>query len=85
MCMSKSSRIQIPVDEEEAQVFKAAARRARLPLATWARRLLRDQARQQLSQPARSPLAALEDVLSLEAPIAGIDTMIEQSYDDRYR
>jgi hypothetical protein len=40
--MSMTKRLQIPVSEQEIFQFQAAAHRAGLPLAQWARRQLRE-------------------------------------------
>lgn len=74
-----TKRIQIPIEDAELDLLKAAAQRAGQPLAAWARALLRERASEQLGGPRMSPAAALEALFALEAPVADIDTMIEES------
>lgn len=84
MCMSMNKRLQVPVEEAEADLFRRAARRAGLPLAEWVRRLLRDAAARELGPKARTPPEALAALCSLEASVADVDTLIEQSTRGRY-
>lgn len=84
MSMSMNKRIQVPVEEAEADQFRRAARRAGLPLAEWARRLLRAGAERELGAGARTPREALEAMFALDAPVADIETMIEESLRGRY-
>ncbi len=77
-------RIQIPVEEAEADLLRRAARRAGLPLAEWARRLLRAGAARELGPGARTPREALETMFALDAPVADVETMIEESTRGRY-
>ena len=82
--MSMTKRIQIPVGDQDSSHFQAAARRAGLPLAEWARRHLREKADEALSGAPLSPLEALALLASLEAPVAPVRTMIEESVAGRY-
>jgi hypothetical protein len=82
--MSMTKRIQIPVGEQDGWLFQAAARKAGLPLAEWARRHLREKADQVLGSAALSPREALALLESLEAPIAPVEIMIEESISGRY-
>lgn len=82
--MSMTKRIQIPVGDQECSHFQAAARRAGLPLAEWARRQLREKADEALGRVELGPREALELLKSLEAPIAPVETMIEESVIGRY-
>lgn len=82
--MSMSKRIQIPVGEQDCSLFHAAARRAGLPLAEWARRQLRENADEVLGRKALSPREALAMLKKLEAPIAPIETMLDESVAGRY-
>ncbi|HXM71544.1 MAG TPA: hypothetical protein VN970_10450 [Thermoanaerobaculia bacterium] len=84
MVMSIMKRLQIPIDDQERSRFRAAARRAGLPLAEWARRQLREKADEVLGAPLdpREALALLE---ALEAPVGPVETMIEESVSGRYR
>ena len=84
MCMSMNKRLQIPVDEAEAALFRRAARRAGVSLAEWARRLLRAGARRELGARKKTPEEALRDMFALELPVADVETMIEESYRGRY-
>jgi hypothetical protein len=79
-----TKRIQIPVADQDRSHFQAAARRAGLPLAEWARRHLREKADEVLSGAPLGPLAALALLESLEAPVAPVQTMIEESVAGRY-
>ncbi|HYL05076.1 MAG TPA: hypothetical protein VE075_03500 [Thermoanaerobaculia bacterium] len=74
-----SKRIQIPVGEQDCSQFQAAARRAGLPLAEWARRQLREKADEVLGREALSPYEALARLKELEAPIAPIEKMLDES------
>jgi hypothetical protein len=82
--MSMRKRLQIPVDDQECSHFQAAARRAGLPLAEWARRQLREKADEVLGGSALRPSEALALLKSLEAPVAPVETMIEESVAGRY-
>lgn len=84
MPMSMTKRIQIPVGDQECAHFQDAARRAGLPLAEWARRQLREKADEVLGRGELGPREALELLKSLEAPIAPVETMIEESVIGRY-
>lgn len=82
--MSMNKRLQIPVSEEETSRFQAAARRSGLPLAEWARRHLREKAEEALQSHKMGPLAAWELLTSLEAPVAPVEVMVEESIRGRY-
>jgi hypothetical protein len=77
--MSRTKRIQIPVGDQECSYFQAAARREGLPLAEWARRQLREKADEVLGRAALGPREALARLMALEAPVAPVETMIEES------
>lgn len=85
MIMSMTKRIQIPVTEAERQYLKAAAQKANLPLAEWARRELRRRAAEQLGVQPVTVEEALEALFSLEGPVADVETMIEESIAGRFR
>jgi hypothetical protein len=85
MSMSKRIQIQIPVGEQDCSRFQAAARRAGLPLAEWARRQLREKTDEMLGREALSPREALARLKELEAPIAPIEKMLDESVAGRYR
>ena len=84
MPMSMTKRIQIPVGDQECSHFQAAARRAGLPLAEWARRQLREKADEALGRGALGPREALALLKTLEAPVAPVATMVEESVAGRY-
>ena len=84
MSMSMSKRIQIPVSPDEGDLYRRAARRAGLPLAEWARRLLRRGAEAELGGGPRTPAEALEVLFSLDLPVSSVDSMIEESIRGRY-
>jgi hypothetical protein len=82
--MSMTKRLQIPISEQESSHLQAAARRAGLPLAEWARRQLRAKADEALAGPDLGPREALALLKSLEAPVGPVETMIEESIAGRY-
>jgi hypothetical protein len=82
--MSMTKRLQIPVSDQESSQFQAAARRAGLPLAEWARRQLREKANDTLGKAALGPREALALLKSLEAPVGPVEVMIEESVAGRY-
>jgi hypothetical protein len=82
--MSMMKRLQIPVADQDRSHFQAAARKAGLPLAEWARRHLREKADEALGGASFSPREALALLTSLEAPVAPVQTMIEESVAGRY-
>jgi hypothetical protein len=79
-----TKRLQIPVSEQESSHLQAAARRAGLPLAEWARRQLREKADETLAGTDLGPREALALLKSLEAPVSPVETMIEESIAGRY-
>jgi hypothetical protein len=82
--MSMAKRLQIPVSEQEYSHFQVAARRAGLPLAEWARRRLREGAEETLGGAPLGPKEALAFLKSLNAPVAPVEKMIEESVTGRY-
>jgi hypothetical protein len=82
--MSMTKRLQIPVSDQECSHFQSAARRAGLPLSEWARRQLRKKAEETLGGVTLGPREALALIKSLNAPIASVETMIEESVAGRY-
>jgi hypothetical protein len=82
--MSMTKRLQIPVSDQESSQFQAAARRVGLPLAEWARRQLREKADETLGGAPLGPREALALLKTLEAPVAPVDIMIEESVAGRY-
>lgn len=64
--------------------MQAAARRAGLPLAEWARRQLRAKAEETLQGTAFGPREALDLIKRLNAPVAPVEIMIEESVAGRY-
>jgi hypothetical protein len=79
-----AKRLQISVSEQECSYFQAAARRAGLPSAEWARRQLREGAEGTLRGVALGPKEALALLKSLNAPVAPMKKMIEESVTGRY-
>jgi len=77
--MAMTKRIQIPIDEPELALVKAAASRAGVPVAEWARAILGEEARRELGESGLDPQRALDRLFSTEAPVAGVATMIEES------
>jgi hypothetical protein len=74
-----TKRLQIPVSDQEYFQFQAAARRVGLPLAQWVRRQLREKAAEALGGASLSPREALAWLKTLEAPIAPVEVMVEES------
>ena len=86
MCtMALNKRMHVPVSEREAALFKAAARKARLTLAEWARQLLRQEAGRALGREAATAEEALDDLFGVGAPVGDVQAMIDESTKDRYR
>jgi hypothetical protein len=83
--MAMTKRIQIPIDEPELALVRAAASRAGQPVAEWARDVLREEAREQLGEARLDPKAALKSLFSAGAPVDDIETMIEESVAGRLR
>ncbi len=83
--MTMTKRIQIPIEEPELALVKAAASRAGRPLAEWARAVLREEAREQLGEARLDPRSALKALFSVEAPVDDVDVMIERSVTGRLR
>lgn len=83
--MAMTKRIQIPVADPELALVKAAASRAGLPVAEWARGILREEARRELGEGGSDPRSALEQLFSVGAPVDEVDTMIEESIAGRLR
>ena len=71
-----SKRLQIVVDESEAEAFERAARRERLSLSEWARRAMRDAQRRRRAPTPESKLLALERALRHEFPTGDIARML---------
>ncbi|MFC1482319.1 hypothetical protein ACFL51_00785 [Myxococcota bacterium] len=79
-----TTRIQIPITEGDAALLKAAARRAGLTLAEWARRILAEHALRQAGE-GSGPHEALQAMFALDAPVADVETMISESTEGRYQ
>lgn len=71
--------MQIPVDDAELHLLRLAARRSGVPLAQWARDLLRDEAVRTMRSGPGGPAAAAERLCGLGAPVSDVDTMIAES------
>ena len=84
MCMSMTKRLQIPISEQDRGLLAAAARRAKLSLAEWAREHLRRKAREEMGRPRHSPAEAADLLCALGAPVADVETMIEESRRGRF-
>lgn len=82
--MSMTKRLQIPVSDQECSHFQSAARRAGLPLSEWARRQLREKAEEVLGGASLGPREALALIKSLDAPVAPVEVMTEESVSGRY-
>ena len=85
MIMSMAKRLQIPITEGERCRLQNAARREGLTLAEWARRRLHQEAERVLGGPETiTPQQALDRIFALEAPVADVETMIEESLRGRF-
>jgi hypothetical protein len=84
MLMTMTKRLQVPIGDHERSRFQAAARRAGLPLAEWARRQLREKADEVLGGADLDPREALARLMALEAPVGPVETLIEESIAGRY-
>jgi hypothetical protein len=82
--MSMVKRLQIPVSEQDCSHFQAAARRAGLPLSEWARRQLREKAKETMGGTVLGPHEALALIKALDAPVGPVETMIEESVAGHY-
>jgi hypothetical protein len=85
MTMTMTKRIQVPIDEPDLALIKAAAARSGVTLAEWARRLLREEARRSVGARHATPTDALAALFALDAPVAEVETMIEESVRGRLR
>ena len=85
MIMPMTKRLQIPVEDPDLELVRSAAMHAGLPMAEWARSILRAAARRELGERDLQPQEALDLLFSLEAPIDDLGTMIEQSVAGRLR
>ena len=83
--MSMSKRLQIPVSPSEDELFKSAAKKEGLTTAEWARNLLKNKAQSVLEGSKLSREEALKALFALNGPVDNIDTMLEESYDSRYK
>ncbi|MBT3224471.1 MAG: antitoxin [Proteobacteria bacterium] len=83
--MTMTKRIQIPIDEPELALVKAAATRAGLAVAEWARRILREEARREIGGVDLCPKRALGLLFEADAPISDLETMLEESVEGRLR
>ncbi len=83
--MTMTKRIQIPIERAELALIKAAATHAGRPVADWARSILREEAQRELRDPSLDPRSALHQMFSIDAPIAELQEMIEESIAGRFR
>jgi uncharacterized protein (DUF1778 family) len=84
LILMRTKRLQIPVSDQECSRFQSAARRAGLSLSEWARRQLREKAEETLGGAILGPREALALIKSLDAPIAPVEVMMEESVSGRY-
>ena len=82
--MSTTKHLQIPVSEQEYSRIQAAALHAGLPLSEWARRQLQAKAEETLGGVFLGPREALALIKSLDAPVAPLEGMMEESVSGRY-
>ena len=82
--MSMTKRVQVPVEDADYELFRSAARKEGVPLAEWARELMRARAGEVLRPESLTPDEALAVICSLEAPVANVETMIAESTEGRY-
>lgn len=80
-----SKRIQIPISESEARLFKASAKKTGLSLAEWARRLMKAKAQESMGPLKKTSEAALKSLFAINAPIDDVEVMIGQSFKGRYK
>ena len=77
--------MQIPITLSEERLLKSAAKAKGLPLAEWARSLLRAKAKEELGPQRKSPRDALETLFAINAPVDSVEVMIEESFKGRYK
>lgn len=83
-----SKRLQVILDDEEMKQIRATARRKRMTVAEWVRRVLREAREQEPSPNRRRKLEALRAAVRHRFPTAEIDEMlaqIERGYTDDSR
>ena len=73
-----SKRLQIVVEDAEAERFEATARREGLTLSEWARRAMREARRRKRAPSAESKLRALDRALQHGFPTGDIDRMLAE-------
>ncbi len=78
MLIIMSTRLQIIVNEEEAQGYKRAAARQRMSLSQWARKILRNAARTQPGPTAEEKLSALDRALECHHSSGDIDQLLRE-------
>jgi len=83
--MSMTKRLQIPISQAEERLLKTAAKRSGLSLAEWARRLLRERAKEEFMHEKLSPKQSLKALSEINASIDSVDVMIKQSFESRYK
>ncbi len=83
--MAMTKRVQIPIDQAELDLYRAAADRAGLPLAEWARRHLREVALQVSVEAPVTPQEAVRELCAMNLPTPPLAQMIRESFDDRYK
>ena len=83
--MSMKKRFQVPISEHDEGLIKTAARQAGVSAAEWARQMLRKAASRSLHTEEMTAEEALVKLFALDAPVSGVETMIEESLKGRYR
>ncbi len=73
-----SIRLQIVMDEEEANHYKTAAAREQMTLSAWVRRCLRRALQAQSGPTPETKLVALDGALQRHHPIADMDALLEE-------
>jgi hypothetical protein len=81
-----SKRLQIPVSSEDEKLIKSVAKTYKISAAEWARRVLRKAASRDLATTLTlDPQTAVQQLASLNAPVADVQELIEQSIKGRLK
>lgn len=84
--MSMKKRLQVPITSGEEKLFKSAAQVYSIPAAEWARRVLRKAAERDLATDlVLDPLEAVKRLGELNAPVADVSQMSEESLKGRIK
>jgi hypothetical protein len=76
--LGMSKRLQIVVDQAEAEGFERSARKEGLTLSEWARRAMREEQRRRRAPTAESKLRALDRALQHNYPTGDIGQMLAE-------